>query len=416
MSKTNKTEELKTDKVMTKYDRKMQERKEKAEKEKRDNKVSKLVSIVVAVVLIAAIVISIVVTVNNQKKAVSGVFMTVGEYEISNVEYDYYYNIMLTDYLSTYSSFLPYMGFDSSVDPDLQAYDENRTWGDLFDEIAVEQIKETKALIDDARAAGFVYETEEEDYKTFLDGFVVQAEAAGITVADYYKQSFGEYATQARVEPFLKETLFVGAYANKLMEDFAPTDEEITAKYEANKNNYDTITYGLYTFSADVTSESTEDEIAAAMADAEAKANEMKEACLAGEDFQTLCNEYDAEEETDANDVVASALGENKNIIEGATYSLISGLYADWMYDDAREEGEVEVFVDETYNRYYVVKFIEKVYEENTNDTISAEISSERVNEYKTEIVKKYEVKDVAGELKYLANPLFTEATEEAAE
>jgi len=404
MSKTNKNEEVKTDKVMTKYDRKMQERKEKAEKEKKENAVSKLISTVVTIVLIAAVVIAIVVTVNNQKKAVSGVFMTVGEHEISNVEYDYYYNIMVTDYLNTYASFLPYMGYDSTVDPDLQAYDENRTWGDIYDQIAVEQIKETKAMVDDAKATGFVYETEDEDYKTFLEGFKAQAEAAGITVADYYKQSFGAYATQERLEPYIRETLFVGAYATKLMEDNAPTDEEITARYEANKNNYDTITYGLYTFSADIAEEATEDEIATAMEDAKAKANEMKEACLAGEDFQTLCNEYDAQKD-DASDVAAGALGENKNIIEGATYSLISSLYADWMYDNARVADEVEVFEDETNHRYYVVKFVEKVVEEDTNAQISNEISGERVNEYKAALVEKYEVTDVAGELKYLTLP-----------
>ena len=417
MSKTNKKEELKQEKVMTKYDRKMQERKEKAAKEKKDNLISLIAAIAFAVVLVGAVVIAVVVTVNSERKAVSGTYLTVGEHEVSRVEYDYYYHIMMTEYLNTYSSFLPYMGFDSSVDPDLQEYDDTRTWGDVFDEMAVEQIKETKALVDDAEAAGFDYETEDADYKTFVEGFQVQADAYGLTLTDYYKQSFGEYATQSRLAPYIKETLFVGAYADKLAEDFAPTEEEITERYEANKNEYDTITYNLYTFSADVADGATEDEIATAMADAETKANEMKDACVAGEDFQTLCNKYDAEGEPNVNnETLTEAIGENKNTITGATYSLISPLYADWMYDDARTANEVEVFVDEDYNRYYVVQFIEKVYEEDTNDTISAEISSERVIEYKTGLVESYEVKDVAGELTFLANPLSAETTEEVTE
>lgn len=397
MSKTNKREETKQDKVMTKYDRKMQERKEKAQKEKKQNVISKLVTAVVAIVLVAAVIVSIVITVNTQKKAVSGTFMMVGDHKVSNVEYDYYYNIMLTNYLTNYSSFLPYMGYDISVDPDLQSYDENKTWGDFFDQIAVEQIKETKAMADDGKAAGFVYETEDEDYKTFVEGFQVQADASGLTLSDYYKQSFGEYATQARIEPYIRETLYVGAYANKLMEDYAPTDEEIASQYESNKNNYDTITYKLYTFSVD---DSMTEE------DAKAKADEMKTSVVAGEDFQTLCNKYDDENPDDAAEITAETLGENKNTIEDASYTLINSIYADWLYDDAREANEIEVFEDETNSRYYVVQFVEKISDmEKINLTISNEIASELVIEYKAGLVENYEVKDVAGELKYLTIP-----------
>lgn len=397
MSKVNKKEEPKQDKVMTKYDRKMQERKEKALKEKKQNAISKAITAVVAVVLVAAIVISIIVTVNTQKKAVSGTFMTVGDYKVTNVEYDYYYNVMLNNYLTNYQSFLPYMGYDLTIDPELQSYDENRTWGDFFAESAVEQLKETKAMLDDAKAAGFVYETEDEDYQTFIEGCQVQADAQGITLGDYYKQSFGDYATQARLEPYIKETLYVGAYANKLMEDYAPTDDEITARYEADKNNYDTITYRLYTFSADDTMTTEQ---------AAAKASEMKEACVAGEDFQALCNKYDDEGIDDATDISAEALGENKNTIEGAKYTLINSLYADWLYDNARTADEVEVFADEANSRYYVVQFVEKIVDmETINLTISNEIASERVIEYKAGLVENYEVKDVAGELKYLTLP-----------
>lgn len=389
MSKTNKNEELKQNKVMTKYDRKMQERKEKATKDKRSNAITKLVTAIIVVVLIAAIAISVVLTVNSKKKAISDTFMMVGEHEITSVEYDYYYNIMLTNHITTYSSFLPYMGYDASVDPDLQAYDETRTWGDYLDHITVEQIKETKAMVDDAKATGFVYETEDADYKTFIERFQMQADVQGLTLANYFKQSFGEYATQERLEPYIRETLLVGAYAGKLMEDYAPTDEEIAAHYDANKKNYDKVTYKLYTFSADD---------ATAMADAEVKANEMKDACIAGEDFQALCDKYDDENS-----------GENNNTVESATYSLTSSVYADWIYDDARVANDIEVFADETNNRYYVVQFVEKVSDMDTiNATISNEIASERVIDYKAGLVKKYEIKDVAGELKYLTLPVPT--------
>ena len=400
MSKTNKQEELNADKVMTKYDRKMQERKEKEAKDKKENVVSKITAIIVAVVVVAVIAIAIFVTMKNKKDAVEGTFMTVGEHEISHVEYDYYYNLMLTDYLNTYSSFLPYMGYDTTKAPEMQFYDEQRTWGDIIDEIAVEQIKETKALLDDGKAAGFVYETEDADYQAFVDGFVEQAALSGITVDEYYKTSFGEHATQANLEPFVRETLYVSAYANKLLSDFAPTEEEVQAYYEENKNDYDTVSYNVYAFIADVTDESTEDEVAAAMSDAETKALEMKSRVEAGENFLVLCKEYDGEPldvEVESEEPVT-----NENAIRGGTYSVMTPAYADWVYDDARVEGDIETFKDEKNNRYYIVEFVEKKYHEDTNVTISNQLASEEVLRYNSTLTEKYEVVDVAGELYYL--------------
>lgn len=415
MSKTNKKEETTQEKVMTRYDRKMEERKKQAEKDKRDNLVSKIVAFAVAVVLIGAIVISIGISVNNKRKAISGVFMKVGDHEVTTLEYDYYYNIMYSNYMNTYSSLLPYMGLDVTQDLDAQAYDENRTWGDIFDEMAVEQIRETKALADDAKAAGFVHENADEEYQQYLEGFKIQAEASGVTLSDYYKNSFGTYATEARIEPFIRETLYVSAYTQKLMEDNKPTDEEIASRYDGNKDSYDTVTYGLYTFSADVTSESTDEEITQAMADAKAKAEEMKEARLAGEDFQTLCDQYDAEsaeasgEETaeDAADTEESAT--NKNIIEDATFNAIPSSYSDWLYDEARKANDIEVIENETSHKYYVVEFVERVKPDTTSDRISSEIATERVNDYKAALAEKYTIVDVAGELSYLTKPVSTE-------
>lgn len=414
MSKTNKKEEPNQEKVITRYDRKMEERRKQAEKDKRDNLISKIVAIAVAVVLIGSIVISVGISVNNKRKAISGVFMKVGEHKVTSLEYDYYYNIMLTNYMNTYSAFLPYMGLDTTQDFDAQAYDENRTWGDIFDEMAVEQIKETKALADDAQAAGFVHETADEEYKEYLEGFESQAQTAGVTLSEYYKSCFGDYATEARIEPFIRETLYAGAYTQKLLEDNKPTEEEITARYEENKNNYDTVTYGLYTFSADVTDESTEEEIAAAMEEMKAKAEEMKAARLAGEDFQALCDKYDAENqeasgEEAADEEDAEETAANKNIIENAGYSAISSSYADWMFDEARQANDIEIIEDESGHKYYVVEFMERVKPDTTEERISSEIASERVSEYTDALTEKYVIEDVAGELVYLTKPQTTE-------
>lgn len=370
MSKTNKTEEPKQEKVMTKYDRKMQERKKQAEKDKRDNLISKLTAIAVAVVLIGAIVISIGISVSNKHKAVSGVAVQVGDHDITALEYDYYYNVTVANYLNTYSAFLPYMGLDTTKDYDEQPYDETKSWGDVFDEMTVRQIQETKALVDDAKAAGFANEAENEEYESVLSGFSTQAEQAGITLADFYKASFGNYATQDRIEPFIKENLLASAYYNKLLEDNKPTEEEISARYTENTKNYDQVTYELYTFSTEITEESSEKEITVAMEEAKAKAEEKKAALLAG------------------------GSDEDRELVENAGYNSISVVYSDWLFDEARQANEVEAFEDESNHRYYVVEFIGRVKPETADAQISGEIASERVNAYKATLLEKYAIEE----------------------
>ena len=410
MSKTNKTEEPKQEKFMTKYDRKMEARKLKEQKDKRDNLISIIVGIAVAVVFIGAIVLSVGIGAYNKYKVLSKTYVKIGEHEVAKVEYDFYYNTMLTNYMNSFSMYLPYMGLDTTQDFALQQYDENRTWQDLFDEMAIDQITENKALADDAKAAGFVYDTQEDDWRTFQEGIKVQADNAGVTVAEYYKAAFGSYATEERLEPFVKELYLASAYTSKLLEDNKPSEEEIKTRYEDNKQDYDHVDYYMYTFIADVTSESTEEEIEAAMEEVRQKADTMKEERLAGEEFQALCDKYDEKdiEDSESEEDVAST-----NLVENATYNSLYSYFADWLYDEARKEGDIDTFENEATNRVYVVEFVKRTRDDNTDDTISYQIASERVSAYTEELKAKYEITDVAGELVYLTKPVNVEENSE---
>lgn len=408
MSKTNKTEEPKQEKVMTKYDRKMEARKQKEQKDKRDRLISKIVGIAVLVVLVGAIGISIGIGAYNKHRAISGTYVKIGDHAISKLEYDFYYNVMHTNYMNSFSSFLPYMGLDTTKDYASQQYDENKTWQDLFDEMAVGQITETKALLDDAGAKGFVYETQDEDYQTFKEGIELQADNAGVTMSEYYKTAFGEYATEERLKPFITETLLANAYTSKLLEDNKATDEEINTRYEENKQDYDFVDYYMYTFSADVTSESTDEEIEAAMEEARQKADAMVEERMAGKGFQELCDQYGQNTEEDAEQDTQTDT--DKNLIQDATYNSIMTEFADWLYDEARKTEDIDVFVNDSAHKVYVVEFVQRTeFNEDTADTISNEIASERVTAYTQELTEKYTVEDVAGKLVYLTKPVSTE-------
>ena len=285
--------------------------------------------------------------------------------------------------------------------------------------MTVEQIRQSKALADDAAATGFVYETEEEDYASFQEGFKSRADQAGVSVADYYKKMFGDYATEAKIEPFVKETLLVSAYSNKLMEDNKPTDAEIRETYTSDKKSYDKVDYMLYTFAADVTEDTSDEDAAKAMEALAERAQIMTNACRTGEDFQTLADQYDAEkaetadttEDADTEDTASS------NLIEQASYSAVSSVYADWLFDESRAEGDTEYFEDADNHKYYVIQFVGRQMDENAFSTISDQLASQKVNDYTQKLMENYPVTDVAGELVYLTLPEETdESTDQAAQ
>ena len=397
MSSKKEPETKEEQKVMTKYDRKMEERKKKEIKDKREAKIWRITGIVLGVVIIAVIAGFITVSVLNKREAVKSPYVTIGDHAVTKLEYYYYYNTTVNSYVTTYSSILSYMGFDPEKDYNEQQYSEDLTWKDMFDQMTVSQIQQTKVLVDDAMANNFTYD-DTEDYDSTASGIESGAEAAGTALGDFYKTTYGEYATESNIAPFVKEGLLASAYYDDLITKNAPTPEEVKTYYEENKQDYDKVDYRSFVFTADVAEDAAEDDITAQMQATEEKANAMMEARKAGEDFEALCLENATEEEK------ANYEPEDTeySLSEGKKYSGISSSISGWLYEDNRAEGDLTVLADETNHQYTVVEFVKRYYDEADDATISNTISTDRVAEYITKLTESYPVADNKGELKYL--------------
>ena len=407
MAKKNTPEVKNEQKVVTKYDRKMEARKQQKIKDARQEKITKTLAAAVGILLAASIIISAGISIISKSSALKGTYIKIGDKELTQLEYDYFYNSAVNNYLAAYSSILPYMGLDTSTDFAKQQYTDQLTWKDMFDEMTVEQIKQTKAMADDAVKNGFEYDVAA-DYESFNTNLEASASSAGISVGAYYKQYFGKYATVSNMEPFIKENLLAGAYYEKLLTDNAPSQEEIKAYYEENKQSYDKVDYRSFTFTADLDAEADEDAVNKAMDELKAKAEAMMKARRDGEDFETLCLE-NASEDAKANYEDA----ENEYSFEGRTYAGIPSVMAQWLYEDGRKEGDITVLADEAGHQYYVVEFISKYYDEADDANISSTMASQRVTEYAAALVENYEVTDVKGDLKYLTVPPVQETGED---
>lgn len=398
-------------KFVTKYDRKMEERKKKEAKDKRDAKIMRISAIVIGVAIIVAIAGSIVASVVNKNAVVKNAYTTIGEHKITKLEYDYYYNSTVYNYINTYSSILGYMGLDATKDFSEQQYTDNLTWKDNFDQMTVQQIQRTKAIADDAKANNFTYDVAE-DYKTALASIATGAETAGVTVTEYYKQNYGSYANEQNTEPFVKEALLVSAYYDELLANNTSTEEEIKNYYAEHTQDYDKVDYRSFQLKADIAEDATDEEKEKAMTEAKAKADAMAAARQEGADFKELCLENVLE----ADKAIYEDAETDASLNEGKYYVGISSVISSWLYEEGRTEGDITVIEDETNNQYFVTEFINRYYDEADDANISDTLASDKVAEHIETLLGKYTVVDNKGDLKYLTVDVSADATNETEE
>ena len=313
-------------KVMTKYDLKMQKRKEEKEKAEREKKIATGVTVLVLVALVCFVLsfpIRTYMTLHNT-------YITVGGEDLTRVEFDYSYNVVVNNYVNAYAAYLSYFNLDPTQDLSKQTYSGEMSWKDYFEEMAVESIKRNKALKADAAKAGFTYDTTE-DFKRFEENQKAAAQAAGVSLKNYVADTYGSYATLDRIKPCVEEALFVAAYYEKINEDNRPQAQEVEAAYQEKPDNYDSVDYYVTQVDAQLGEEPTDEEKEKAMKEAEAKP---------GEELETFATE--------------------ENLMENVKTSGVNSIIGSWLFDSARKPGDKEVLEDVNNNRYYCVQFVER--------------------------------------------------------
>ncbi|MBR5799558.1 MAG: hypothetical protein IKY23_05800 [Lachnospiraceae bacterium] len=395
MKKTQETSQ----KVQTKYDRKMAERKQREIEKQKEEKKFKLVSSCVIAVVALAILAAIIAPIVIKNKNMNSTYVVIGDREVTKLEYDYYYKASVNSFLASYASFLPYLGLDTNVSYDEQIFDEatGLTWKDEFDRMAVLNMQQIFALSKEAKEKGFTYDSSEEfaTHKTNLEN---AAKEMNMSLAEYYKDSFGENATIANMEEIILEGIYANAYKNQLNSNYVPTTEEIDAYYAENKANFDSVDYRSFVFTTPSNAESTEEEIAAAMDELKAKADDFAAKRSEGADFNELCA-ANASESAKAN---YEDKEKDHSLSTAKTAAEVPSDLTEWLFDEARKAGEVAVIKSNSYNQYYVAEFLSRYKAESVYDTIKNTISNNKAAEYVTQISQELEIKDVNNNFKYL--------------
>lgn len=383
MSKNEKVTENKEQKeqteqkVMTKYDRKVQKRKEEKEKEKKEERISTAVGIVFLVALVCLVASFPIRT----YLATHETYVVINGEKVNKVEFDYAYNTSKNNYITQYGSYLSYFGLDTSKDLSTQMYSDTLTWQDYFEQNAVESLKQNKALMAEAKAAGFTYDTTDE-YNTFKETIKTSAAAAGVSDKEYVRSIYGSYATMGRIEEYVKNDMVMNAYYQKLQEDNAPSDDEIQSYYEENKATYDSVDYRLTTIEADLPTEPTEladpvEETAAdttGTTDGTAATDTTQDTAYQPSDAEIAKAMEDAKVLADDAEQTVAKDGEAH---ENEKKSSVNYMISDWLFDDARKAGDTTVITNDNSHCYYVVAFEKRYLDETPSADVRVIIPTE---------------------------------------
>ncbi len=342
----------------------------KAQKTKRRNAILATVGAVVAVVLVVILLVW-----NSGFLSRHTTALTVKDTKLSIADMDYYYFEALNYYASNEQSMAQIyeqngLTYESSFDPrgDMKTQyvdeEQSQSYYDYFCQQAKENATEVCALYDAAVAAGH---TLSEDAQAQLDDALTGLDTAAAQYNfgsrdAYLKALYGRNMTQGVYLDNLERRLMASDYYNAKVGEMGDySDEELTAYYEENADELDCYDYEYVYFDGTAqgatdengeTAEPTEEESAAAMAEAQTKAQALLDAVKAAQSATPA----DGEQAQTFSDVAAAQdlSSVPRDGVMGSNFSSLS--YAEWLMDPARQDGDVDLFEMEDAG-WYVVQF-----------------------------------------------------------
>lgn len=382
------------EKVMTKYDRKMADRKAKAEADKKELKKAKMSGIAILIAIIVIVVGGIGLTIYSTSQLKTGTYVKVGEVEVTKPEYDYYFNVTSNEFISYYGEIFAMIGFDTTIDYAQQIYKDGLTWQDYFDQLTVESMTRIIALSEEAKATGFEYDTAT-DYATFLAQVDAAIAEYSMTESAYYTSSYGEYATKESVGELVKNSYYAEAYYTELQATSGVDDLEVAMTYNTDPSAYDSVDYYSFTSVTTTTDDMSEEAIELAIDLSKNVVEEFEERYLAGETFADLSVELSGEDQR-------SIYEETGGLFSGLSQSSVIENTAEWLFGDSRESGESTIVYNEETQSYSFLVFSDRYKSDTVDETIRETLETERAETYLEELLAGYALDDVKGEMNYL--------------
>jgi hypothetical protein len=274
--------------------------------------------------------------------------VTIGDKSYGVVDVDYYYYSTYSNY-STYASVY---GLDTSKSLDEQEIYEGYTWDQMLKDSAIKYLTNITTLAEEAENAGYeLSEDGQAQVESALENVATYAKAYNVSEKYYLQNMYGKYMTVSDYRRIITQAQLASEYATAKQDEFEVTDDEIDTYYTENSATLDTIDYTCYLVSFDRTEQDEDgntvdlddETIEANRAEAEAHAQEILDALVAG----------DTDKAAELADTYGATDSSNSSAI---TYQG----YIDWMNDSSHQAGSSDLIENvssssDTVTGYYAM-------------------------------------------------------------
>jgi len=240
--------------------------------------------------------------------------LTIGDVKITGLEFNYHYYRAITDMENLYRMYGMDVPFDRGRSLKRQEQSEDQSWADYFTEQVVESLTTIVIQSEQARAANISLSREDRwSIDREIENINEAAEERRMRPQRFLQSQFGQGLTINKFQEFLERVRLSERYKAVTMEGFgdARTDEEVTAHYDENRENYDYVVYHSFEFDRAPEPEEGEDGMPVEISDEELeafekeqreRAEEMLERVTTSEEFLALSREFEDDTEADTDD------------------------------------------------------------------------------------------------------------------
>lgn len=289
--------------------------------------------------------------------------VAIGGENYSVTEVQYYYNSVLNQYYM-YAQYGIDNGFDYTVDPAEQMYDEENgiTWHDQILDEAITAMTQAKVLAAQAGAEGVELSEEgAHELADAMDSLVATSARNGFsTVNSYLKAVYGRGMNKGKYEKLMAESQLAYEFQLAYAEELTYTDEELDSYYAENKDTMDLFDYNLAVF--EVEEDETKD-TETLMKEAEQKAQAVQDKLNNGVDFLEAAGEH---EHTETEEHEHTEAYEER----GVSGVYLDATFAEWLQAEERKTGDVTIVEDTDAGYYVVVQFVGRARDEEVSGDV----------------------------------------------
>lgn len=274
------------------------------------------------------------------------------EFSVNDVNFMYIgiFNQLYSSLSSYYGEYVSSV-IDISKPLEEQMMDDTTTWHQYIVDYVMDSLSGNTAAYEAALAdeSFTIPEEMQKDLDTLEEQLKEVAESNDYTVEEYIELMYGEGMDFESIHKMTEFQYIAFAYQDRYYNAIEIPEEAMKAYYEENKNDFDTVNFRYYSaiYGGEEEGSLTEEE-------AKAQADSLAEA-KNGEEFNQLV--YDM-----VNDELKEYFkNADPTMYAGAGYTS-TGIdeVSEWLFDEARKQGDTMVYHDEEVKSFLTVMFEER--------------------------------------------------------